>query len=153
VFQRWTGDSAATTADATIDLDAPRTATARWGPEYELTIVSAYGTPEGAGWHADGELVNVSIEAEVTVYGITYRFVGWTGDEVRSDSAFGTVMDRPKRIEAVWERVAVTPTGSGLPANDWLPWLILLAVILMLILLFAWRRRRKEEPLPPPPID
>jgi hypothetical protein len=152
-FESWTGDSTATSATSILAMDAPRSVAASWRTEYELTIDSEYGTPEGAGWHRDGTTVTVSIESEVTVEGIRYRFVGWTGDEVGPNPVLTTAMDRPKRIEAIWEEVVVAPR-SELRTYDWLVWLLLLAVILFLVVLFAWRRRRKEEvPPPPPPID
>jgi hypothetical protein len=151
VFQAWTGASTANTSGASVRMDGPRTLTASWGTEYELTIVSTYGTPIGAGWHPQAVLVNVSVEAEVTINGTTYRFAGWTGDVESADPAFGTVMTGPKRIVAVWVEVPRPRTGPGLSVLDWWAWLIALAVILMLIVLFAWRRRRKEEDPPPPP--
>jgi uncharacterized repeat protein (TIGR02543 family) len=150
-FRRWAGDSTATSGSAIVVMDGPRTATAVWETEHELTIVSEYGAPVGAGWYARGALATVSIESEVTVEGITYRFAGWTGDEERVDPSFGTVMTAAKRIVAVWVEVSRTRTGEGLPVLDWWAWLIAIAVILMLVVLFAWRRRRKEEEDPPPP--
>ncbi len=151
VFQAWTGASTANTSGASVRMDGPRTVTAAWGTEVELTIVSTYGTPIGAGWHPQAALVNVSVEAEVTINGTTYRFAGWTGDVESADPAFGTLMTGPKRIVAVWVEVPRPQTGPGLSVLDWWAWLIALAVILMLIVLFAWRRRRKEEDPPPPP--
>jgi uncharacterized repeat protein (TIGR02543 family) len=134
-------------------MDAPLTVAADWGAEYELTIVSEYGTPVGAGWYPEGAVVNVGVEAEVTVDGTTYRFAGWTGDDASTNATFDTAMTGPKRIVAVWVEVPRTQTGQGLPVLDWWTWLIALAVILMLIVLFAWRRRRKDEESPPPPVD
>ena len=150
-FQRWTGDSTVSNAAASIRMDEPRTVAAAWGTEYELTIVSEYGIPVGDGWYAEGAVVDVSIEVEVTVDGTTYRFAGWTGDDASTNATFGTAMTGPKRIVALWVEVPRTQTGQGLPVLDWWTWFIALAVIFMLIVLFAWRRRRKEDKPPPPP--
>ena len=152
LFASWSGDSTAATAAASLPMDGPRTATATWRTEHLLTIISPHGTPQGAGWHADGSQVTASIEDTVTESGTTYRFAGWTGDATEPSSLVLVTMDRPKTLTAAWEVVPATggPTGVAL---DPLPWILVIAVLAVAIfLVIVWRRRRRkdDEARPPP---
>ncbi|HLE45442.1 MAG TPA: sialidase family protein [Thermoplasmata archaeon] len=152
LFAGWSGDSTASTAAASLPMDGPRTVTATWRTEHLLTIVSPRGTPQGAGWHAEGSQVSVSIEDTVTENGTTYRFAGWSGDATAPSSLVLVPMDRPKTLTATWEVVPPTDGPTGL-APDPLPWILVIAVLVIAILLvIVWRRRRrKEDEVPPPP--
>ena len=130
----------------------PRTVTATWRTEHLLTIVSPHGTPQGAGWHAEGRQVTVSIEDTVTENGTTYRFAGWTGDATDPSSLVLVTMDRPKTLTATWE---VVGTNGGPPrvGLDALPWILVIAVLAIAgLLVIVWRRRRRkdDEARPPP---
>jgi len=148
-FLGWTGDSIARTRQADVAMTAPRTVTATWAKQHLLTIESPYGTPQGAGWYAEGDAANVTIESTVIVNGTTYRFTGWTGDAVGTNASAGIPMDRPKTIRATWE--AVPPAPPQTVSGTLLAGIVLLAVILLLVALFFWRRRKKGEPEAPPP--
>ncbi|HEX9709353.1 MAG TPA: SBBP repeat-containing protein [Candidatus Thermoplasmatota archaeon] len=117
-FARWTGDYSSPEEDASVVMDAPKTVTAIWTLQYELTVVSARGNATGAGWYDEGAMATVSVDAmEVAEGGVTYRFVGWTGGAA-SPSAQATVsVDGPKTVTATWEEVKpeepVPPAGGG----------------------------------------
>ena len=151
VFARWSGDSTATTANATVAMTTPRTVTAVWRTEHLLTIVSAYGSPQGAGWIAENATANVTVEETVEVNGAMYRFAGWTGDATSTIRALGVLMDGPKTIHATWETSFGGPPYVGFPSWALIP--LVLAVALLLIAFFLWRRRKRGEPdeAPVPP--
>jgi len=146
-FAGWSGDSTAGTPGATIIMDGPKRVTATWRTEHLLTIVSTYGNPVGAGWHAEGSEVSVQIEETVVVDGTTYRFVGWTGDATGTNATIAVTMDAPKTLTAAWEEVGPRPPS---PATPW-PWIALLLVLFLVIVLAIWRRRRKRDEVPPAP--
>lgn len=141
-FRAWSEDASGSTPTGTVPMDAPKNVTATWATEHRLTIVSAHGSPIGAGWHEEGTNVSVDIEETVVADGTTYRFVGWTGDATAADPAVHVLMDGPKALTAVWEEVPGTPPSQslGVPA-----WLILLVVVFLILVLFFWRRRKREE--------
>ena len=152
VFTGWTGDSTASSADSTIAMDGPKTVSASWRTDHLLTIVSAYGVAEGAGWYAENTAATASVPDRVTANGTTYRFAGWTGASTSSSSVTLVTMDGPKALTATW--VVVPPeTPSTSPGLGVLPWiaLVVIAVIAFLFLFIWYRRRRKEDESRPPP--
>jgi hypothetical protein len=54
-FTGWSGDYNGDAAAGSLDMDEPQTVTANWRHEYLLTLNSAYGDPDGAGWYREGE--------------------------------------------------------------------------------------------------
>jgi hypothetical protein len=79
VFTGWsgTGNGAYTGAASsyTAIMNNPITETANWKTQYLLTVVSAYDTPTGAGWHDTGSTVTSSVTSPA---GNEFS-TGWTG--------------------------------------------------------------------------
>jgi hypothetical protein len=125
-------------------MTAPRTVTAVWRTEHLLTIVSAYGSPQGTGWYPENATANVSVEETADDNGTVYRFDGWTGDATSANRALGILMDGPKTISATWVTSFGGPPQFGLPS--WATILLVLAVTLFLVAFFLWRRRKRGEP-------
>jgi hypothetical protein len=70
--------------------------------EQLLTITSAYGDFQGAGWYKDGALASFSITPYVETSDTRYYFTGWSGDFSGEYFAGTLVMDSPKTIIANW---------------------------------------------------
>jgi uncharacterized repeat protein (TIGR02543 family) len=101
VFLGWSGDSTATTAEASIAVDSPATVTADWQPQYYLTVESEYGDPEGEGWYDGGYLAAVSVKPSVGII-VRQVFTGWSGDLTDDAPSAYVSMDSPKVVTAEW---------------------------------------------------
>ncbi len=143
----WSGDASGGYPTVTVAMDGPRNVTADWRTEFLLTIVSPHGTPVGAGWYTAGTAAPVSIDAEVTENGTTYRFAGWTGGATGTDPSVTVTMDGPTTLTAAWG--VVPPPAQGSPVLLWVGVLVL--AVLILLAAFLVRRRRKDEDETPPP--
>lgn len=126
-FSAWTGDYSSSEAEASVVMDGPKTVTAIWVLEYELTVASEYGNATGAGWYPQGESAAVAIEpTEWTEAGVGYAFSGWTGASSSQAAQTTVAMDGPKTVSAVWDPVDTGPDGGaggdggggGQPAQD-----------------------------------
>ncbi len=108
VFVQWTGDATGFTYSLSnaITMNGPKTATASWKTQYRLTVVSAYGTPSGAGWHDAGSSPTASV-TPTTVPGVAetrYVFVQWTGGASGTGGTSNPIlMDAPKTATASWK--------------------------------------------------
>ena len=140
VFTAWAGDSGATTPNAELSMDAPKTVTATWTTQYLLTVEAGIGEASSGGWYNAGSAAGFSVvRTDVYASGRHYRFAGWTG-AVRTTSAVASAtMTEPMTVTATWNEVSFIEA-------DWWALPILIAVMLGLILLVLVWKRRKEEP-------
>ncbi len=113
-FDSWTGDYSSTDETAVVLMDGPKTVTAVWKLQYELTVVTAYGNATGAGWYDEGERAPVSLSAtQAIVDGTDYGFVGWTGASSSQSAETSVAMDGPKTVTAAWQPVESGEPGPG----------------------------------------
>jgi hypothetical protein len=82
-------------------MTAPKTITADWRNEYLLTIESAYGEPEGAGWYDEGSTATISVPESAGVI-VRQFFTGWSGDYSGDTASASVIMDEPKTVTADW---------------------------------------------------
>src|SRR5208282_1310063 len=145
-FQSWQLDGVAQTGNTiSVTLDKPHSAIATYQTQYQLTIISPYGNPQGAGWYDAGSTATFSVSSPSGIL-IQQTFVQWQGDYVGT-SAQGTVlMDGPKSVQATW-------TTSYIQL-----YIALGAIALIAVAVFLIRKRRsgggqttKAIPPPPPP--
>jgi uncharacterized repeat protein (TIGR02543 family) len=131
VFTNWTGDASGTNPLTTINMTAPKTATANWKTQYYLTISTPYSSGVGAGWFDSGVSTNASIAA-TTVAGDTgtqYVFTNWSGGASGTNSTSeGIVMNAPKTATANWKTqyqvaFSVSPTAAGSTTPSGTTWL------------------------------
>jgi uncharacterized repeat protein (TIGR02543 family) len=107
VFTGWSGGASGTglTSDD-ITMDGPKTATADWKTQYELTVTSDYGTAGGAGWYDSGATPSATV-TPLTVAGasgVQYVFTQWSGDASGATSPSNSItMDGPKTATADWK--------------------------------------------------
>jgi M6 family metalloprotease-like protein/uncharacterized repeat protein (TIGR02543 family) len=103
-FVGWTGDLTGTSPSVVVVMDDPKTVTAHWSLQYELTVTSAYGTPEGGGWYNASVTATVSVEGTVEVEaGVRAVFSRWTGDVSSVEPRVSVEMDKPKSVTANWQ--------------------------------------------------
>ncbi len=145
-FQSWQLDGVAQTGNPiSVTLDKPHSAIATYQTQYQLTIISPYGNPQGAGWYDAGSTATFSVSSPSGIL-IQQTFVQWQGDYVGT-SAQGTIlMDGPKSVQATW-------TTSYIQL-----YITLGAIALIAIAVFLVQKRRsgggqttKATPPPPPP--
>ncbi|HOL68240.1 MAG TPA: hypothetical protein PKX93_12360, partial [bacterium] len=82
VFDHWSGDLSGSTNPTVVTVNAPRTVTAVFLGQVNLTVASAYGSPDpGVGSHsyATGTSVTASVFSPVTAGNTRYVCTGWTG--------------------------------------------------------------------------
>src|SRR5271157_5576661 len=92
VFTAWSGDSTSTSASDSILMGGPKTVTATWQTQYELTVTSAYGSPSpSSGWFDSGSSITESVTSPVSGgSGIQYVCTGWSGTGSVLSSGSGT---------------------------------------------------------------
>jgi hypothetical protein len=106
IFTGWSGDFTGTSPTGSLYMDAPKTLTANWRTEFLLKLNSEYGTPAGAGWHDEGENINISVES-AQGFIIRQIFDGWSGDFTATESSATLTMNAPKVITAIWHTAYV----------------------------------------------
>jgi parallel beta-helix repeat protein len=94
----WSGDPGiqyiADPASGSIVMDAPQSITVTWTTQYQLSIDSAYGDPQGAGWYNGGVTAHWSV---------TSPWSGGTGIQYLTSPTEGDVlMDSPKTVTVNW---------------------------------------------------
>jgi hypothetical protein len=97
----WSGDFTGTSLAGSLMMNAPKTVTANWRTEYLLTLDSEYSNPSGAGWYAEGESANITIEP-VLGFLIRQIFDGWSGSFSSTEASTVITMDSPKAVVAAW---------------------------------------------------
>ena len=119
-FTGWSGDYSGVAASASILMDAPQTATAKWRHEYLLTLTSAYGTLTGAGWYNEGTTASFSVTPYIELPDTKHYFTGWSGDFTGTASSASSVMSRPKVVGANWRHEYLLTLNSeyGEPTGD-----------------------------------
>jgi len=78
--------------------------TTSYNTQYELSIESTCGIPEGEGWYDSGLKATISITSTEGKI-IQHVFTGWSGDFVGLEATALVTMDRPKTIKANWETI------------------------------------------------
>jgi hypothetical protein len=119
-FRSWTGATPTGTGNqATVVMDAPKTATANYQLQYYLTVTSPYGTAGGQGWKDDGATAYATLNTNLVDHGNGTRrlFVKWNGDASGTNYAQSNAitMNGAKNAVAVWKtQYSFTLHTSGL---------------------------------------
>ncbi len=100
--------------------------TANFGTQYYLTIRSAYGDPQGGGWHDVGAVASFSVTSPFDHGNGTRRlFTGWSGDVNTTSLSATLIMNAPKLVSAQWKTqyyltINVNPSGIlALSGEGW----------------------------------
>jgi hypothetical protein len=106
VFVQWSDGSKDASRTLTATEEASLTVTFK--TQYELTVTSEFGDPQGAGWYDAESKATASVDSPVPETGLLGSLGGkrvfqeWSGDLI-SDSRIATIeMDGPKTVEAKW---------------------------------------------------
>jgi hypothetical protein len=104
IFQDWMIDDAPVSGNTVqVTMDIAHSVVAQYKTEYLLTVVSEYGTVEGAGWYDAGSSATLSVQTQVdTSYGVKQVFERWTGDLESASATASIRMDSPRTVTAVW---------------------------------------------------
>lgn len=143
VFLEWSDGSEETTrmitASQTIEYKA------KFKTQYDLTVTSEFGGPQGAGWYDAGSEVTVSVDSPVPETGLLGSlgakrvFQEWSGD-LTSDSRTTTIkMDGPRAVKAKWT------------TDDFQAYIVLggiAAAVIVIIAAALMLGRRKAQPRP-----
>jgi len=105
IFQSWNGTDATNPKQLMIQTDVLLTINFR--DEFYLDVVSNVIGVTGAGWYPLGAIANFSAPPLVPkewegVFGVQWRFVGWSGDVESVAPNESIVMDRPHTVVAHW---------------------------------------------------
>jgi len=140
IFFQWSDGQKDLTRTVTATESASLKAIYR--TQYELKVLSEFGTPTGSGWYDSGSTATFSVTSPSTPSGIMgilggrMVFHSWSGDSSASTPAATLTMDSPKTVVAQWT------------ADNTVP-MVVVAVIAAAILVAAFimmRRRRKSSP-------
>jgi len=134
VFVQWSDGSKDASRTLTATEEASLTATFK--TQYELTVSSELGAPQGSGWYDADTQPTFSVTTPLTVEGFmgtlggAYIFDHWSGDTTATTPSASVTMDGPKTVMAEWRTDNTMPyTVIGAVIG-----LIALAIVALLIL-------------------
>lgn len=117
LFAGWSGSSSVTDRESSIVMDSPKSIATLWNEQCYLTVESAHGNPQGAGWYDKGSTAQFSVDSPVDQGdGTRYLFDGWSGDSSATEETSSTAMDSPRTITALWSqqfKLTVNTNSSG----------------------------------------
>jgi len=129
VFDQWSGDSNASTAAASIQMNSPKEVVAGWITQYYLTVNSDHDDPQGQGWYNAGVNAGFSVTTPADEANRTrYIFTHWDGSKNSTNASENITMDAPKEVTAHWQtqyylRTAENPDYGGdvdpAPPGEW----------------------------------
>ena len=113
VFVQWSDGSkdASRTLTATEEVSL----TATFKIQYELTVTSDFGNPQGSGWYDANTQATFSITTPVTAEGLMGALGGmqildhWSGDSTAATPLVSVTMDGPKTVKAEWRTDNMMP--------------------------------------------
>ncbi|MFB3915173.1 MAG: kelch repeat-containing protein [Terriglobales bacterium] len=118
-FDHWSGDASGTTSPVSVTMTAPRSVTANYVAQYQLTLATnpaAVGTSNitpsptsSDGFYDDGTSVQLTAAAMVDIVAGSsrYKFKNWTGDVASPPSTNNPVsvtMDKARSVTANYDK-------------------------------------------------
>jgi N-acyl-D-amino-acid deacylase len=141
VFVEWSDGSKDTSRTLTVTQESSLTATFKI--QYQLTVTSDLGNPQGNGWYDANTQATFSVTTPLTVEGFMdtlgakYVFDHWSGDATATTATASVTMDGPKTAKAEWR------------TDNTMPYIIIgviLSAIAIIVALLLMRRRRVPTP-------
>jgi len=132
-FKVWEGDYTGSNLSGSFNMNGPKSLTAVWKKQYELTIGTAYSSFHGNGWYFEGDTAKFGVtEPFYQSDSVRYKLIEWSGSGagaysendttlIKSDSL--VIMNNPIHQLAKWEKqnrlvVNVKPSNGGSVALD-----------------------------------
>ena len=107
VFTSWTGTGTGsytgTDTSHTVTMNNPITEDASWKIQYELTVNSDHGNPQGGGWYDKDATANFSVTSPDVQGDTRYIFQSWSGDYSGTGTSGSIIMNSPKDVTASWD--------------------------------------------------
>jgi len=127
-FVKWVEDSSTNNPRASVNMNSPKTFTAKYKTQYYLTLAtnpSGVDAPTGSGWYDNGTYASISTAMydDIVSGESRYRFNGWTTTDMTeiSDPASPSTtvrMDKAKTVTANYvTQYLVTFAQTGLDAT------------------------------------
>ncbi len=118
-FTSWSPDQYGSTNPLSLILNNSLNINANYTQEYQLSITTAFGTANGAGWYPQGANVTFSVQGQMPRGdGTRIIFEKWKGDSNSTSNQTSTVMNSAKHVTALWkEQYCVSLQPVGLPDN------------------------------------
>jgi uncharacterized repeat protein (TIGR02543 family) len=129
VFVKWSDGSTDASRSLTVTQDTKLTAT--YKAQYQLTVVSELGNPQGSGWYDAGTQATFSVSSPQPESGFMgslggkIAFQGWNGDSNAASPSATISMDGPKTVTATWT------------TDDTQPYMIVAGLAVVVIVLIA----------------
>ena len=122
-FSKWTGDISSDLNPATFDMNSPKLIKAIWSDQFELSIATQYGSPNGGGWYDIGTTVNINVQPIVDAEkGKRFVFIKWSDGVESSEPSIDVKVDRPISLTIVWMTqffVFVESAYGEIDGADW----------------------------------
>lgn len=97
IFTRW--DDGSVTVTRIIEKGSYM---ANYDMEHLLTVISAFGETQGAGWYKDGIMALFSVTDYVELPDTRHYFTGWSGGYFGDEPSASILMDAPQTVTANW---------------------------------------------------
>ena len=122
-FSRWVGDISSDLNPATFDMDSPKQIRAIWSDQFEITISSQYGMPNGGGWYDEGATVNINVEPIIEgEKGKRFAFIKWTDAVESSEPSIDVKVNQPMSFMILWKAQFLVSAASAygeINGADW----------------------------------
>lgn len=94
--------------------------TAIYDKEYMLTVLSAFGEPQGTGWYDEGGTAHISVTPLIELPDTKHIFTGWSGGYTGTEPAASLVVNAPATVTANWRNEYLLSVNSdyGNPGGD-----------------------------------
>ena len=103
VFTSWSGDYSGTSPSGSVTMSSAKSVTAGWQTQYQLTVNSTYGNPQGAGWYDSGISADFSVSSPDVQGSTRYVFTSWSGDYSGTSPSGSVTMSSAKSVTAGWQ--------------------------------------------------
>jgi hypothetical protein len=142
LFVKWSDGSTDTSCTLTATQAVALSATFK--TQYQLTVVSDLGNPQGSGWYDSGTQATFSVTSPQPgtdlfgTIGGKQVFQAWTGDSSSSSPTDSITMSGPKTVRALW-------TTDNSQAYMVLAGIIIVIVLVVVVLLVVMRRKKPTQ--------
>jgi len=104
LFTSWEGDFNVSSPGGILQMDQDYEIIAGWSTQHYLNVSSSFGEVDGEGWYDEGSNATFElISPESQGFLVRQVFKGWSGDSNITSLKGTLIIDRPKKVVAIWE--------------------------------------------------